>query len=245
MCSCLRMSSYVVEVQDLEKIYLLKGESIHALKGINLTVSKGEYISIMGPSGSGKTTLFNMIGGLDRPSKGMVKIDGTDMSRMSAKELAWIRSRKIGYIFQTFNLIPVLSAIDNVTLPMIFTGMKKADRVKKGKELLELVGLGDRINHRPSELSGGQQQRVAIARALANDPSIILADEPTGNLDLSTGLAIVQLLYRLKVERQTTVICATHDLKMVDVSDKLAWIRDGIIERVEERSAVSLLAEEL
>lgn len=245
MCSCLRMSSYVVEVQDLEKIYLLKGESIHALKGINLTVSKGEYISIMGPSGSGKTTLFNMIGGLDKPSKGMVKIDGADMSRMSAKELAWIRSRKIGYIFQTFNLIPVLSAIDNVTLPMIFTGMKKADRVKKGKELLELVGLGDRINHRPSELSGGQQQRVAIARALANDPSIILADEPTGNLDLSTGLAIVQLLYRLKVERQTTVICATHDLKMVDVSDKLAWIRDGIIERVEERSAVSLLAEEL
>jgi putative ABC transport system ATP-binding protein len=239
------MSAYVVEVQGLEKIYLLKGESIHALKGINLTVSKGEYISIMGPSGSGKTTLFNMIGGLDRPSKGLVKIDGTDMSKMSAKELAWIRSRKIGYIFQTFNLIPVLSALDNVTLPMIFTGMKKADRVKKGKELLELVGLGDRVDHRPSELSGGQQQRVAIARALANDPSIILADEPTGNLDLSTGLAIVQLLYRLKVERQTTVICATHDLKMVDVSDKLAWIRDGTIERVEERSAVSLLAEEL
>jgi len=239
------MSAYVVEVQDLEKIYLLKGESIHALKGINLTVSKGEYISIMGPSGSGKTTLFNMIGGLDRPSKGMVKIDGTDMSKMSAKELAWIRSRKIGYIFQTFNLIPVLSALDNVTLPMIFTGMKKADRVKRGKELLDLVGLGDRIDHRPSELSGGQQQRVAIARALANDPSIILADEPTGNLDLSTGLAIVQLLYRLKVERETTVICATHDLKMVDVSDKLAWIRDGMIERVEERSAVSLLAEEL
>lgn len=239
------MSAYVVEVQDLEKIYLLKGESIHALKGINLTVSKGEYISIMGPSGSGKTTLFNMIGGLDRPSKGMVKIDGTDMSKMSAKELAWIRSRKIGYIFQTFNLIPVLSALDNVTLPMIFTGMKKSDRVKRGKELLDLVGLGDRVDHRPSELSGGQQQRVAIARALANDPSIILADEPTGNLDLSTGLAIVQLLYRLKVERETTVICATHDLKMVDVSDKLAWIRDGMIERVEERSAVSLLAEEL
>ena len=240
-----RMSSYVVEVADLEKTYSLKGESIHALKGINLTVSKGEYISIMGPSGSGKTTLFNMIGGLDRPSKGIVKIDGVDMSRMSDKELAWVRSRKIGYIFQTFNLIPVLSAIDNVTLPMIFTGMKKADRLKRGKELLELVGLGDRTEHRPPELSGGQQQRVAIARALANDPSIILADEPTGNLDLSTGLVIVQLLYRLKVERSTTVICATHDLKMVDVSDRLAWIRDGTIERVEERSAVSLMADEL
>ena len=235
----------VVNVGDLYKDYVLRGGVVHALRGINLQVSKGEYISIMGPSGSGKTTLFNMIGGLDKPTKGTVKIDEVDLSTMSTKQLAYIRSRKIGYIFQTFNLIPVLTALGNVTLPMIFTGMSRDERTKAATDLLKIVGLGDRLDHRPSELSGGQQQRVAIARALANDPSIILADEPTGNLDLSTGLQIVQLLYRLKVERNTTVICATHDLKMVDVSDRLAWIRDGEIERIEERSSVTLTAEEI
>lgn len=235
----------VVQVEDLYKDYVLRGGAVHALRGINLSVRRGEYIAVMGPSGSGKTTLFNMIGGLDKPTKGTVKIDNVDLSKMSPKQLAWVRSRKIGYVFQTFNLIPVLTALGNVMLPMIFTGMKKEERVKKAKELLSLVGLGERVNHRPTELSGGQQQRVAIARALANDPSIILADEPTGNLDLNTGLAIVNLLYRLKVERNTTVICATHDLKMVDVSDRLAWIRDGQIERIEERTTVSLTSEEL
>jgi putative ABC transport system ATP-binding protein len=235
----------VVQVEDLYKDYVLRGGAVHALRGINLSVKRGEYIAVMGPSGSGKTTLFNMIGGLDKPTKGTVKIDNVDLSKMSPKQLAWVRSRKIGYVFQTFNLIPVLTALGNVMLPMIFTGMKKEERIKKAKELLSLVGLGERVNHRPTELSGGQQQRVAIARALANDPSIILADEPTGNLDLNTGLAIVNLLYRLKVERNTTVICATHDLKMVDVSDRLAWIRDGQIERIEERTTVSLTSEEL
>jgi putative ABC transport system ATP-binding protein len=235
----------VVQVEDLYKDYVLRGGAVHALRGINLSVRRGEYIAVMGPSGSGKTTLFNMIGGLDKPTKGTVKIDNVDLSKMSSKQLAWVRSRKIGYVFQTFNLIPVLTALGNVMLPMIFTGMKREERVKKAKELLSLVGLGERVNHRPTELSGGQQQRVAIARALANDPSIILADEPTGNLDLNTGLAIVNLLYRLKVERNTTVICATHDLKMVDVSDRLAWIRDGQIERIEERTTVSLTSEEL
>ncbi|MGB9896116.1 MAG: ABC transporter ATP-binding protein, partial [Thermoproteota archaeon] len=233
----------VVQVEDLYKDYVLRGGAVHALRGINLSVKRGEYIAVMGPSGSGKTTLFNMIGGLDKPTKGTVKIDNVDLSKMSPKQLAWVRSRKIGYVFQTFNLIPVLTALGNVMLPMIFTGMKKEERIKKAKELLSLVGLGERVNHRPTELSGGQQQRVAIARALANDPSIILADEPTGNLDLNTGLAIVNLLYRLKVERNTTVICATHDLKMVDVSDRLAWIRDGQIERIEERTTVSLTSE--
>ncbi|MBO3757955.1 MAG: ABC transporter ATP-binding protein [Thermoproteota archaeon] len=239
------LASTVVQVEDLYKDYVLRGGAVHALRGINLSVKRGEYIAVMGPSGSGKTTLFNMIGGLDKPTKGTVKIDNVDLSKMSAKQLAWVRSRKIGYVFQTFNLIPVLTALGNVMLPMIFTGMKKEERIKKAKELLSLVGLGERINHRPTELSGGQQQRVAIARALANDPSIILADEPTGNLDLNTGLAIVNLLYRLKVERNTTVICATHDLKMVDVSDRLAWIRDGQIERIEERTTVSLTSDEL
>jgi len=235
----------VVEVKDLRKEYRLRGEVVQALKGISMSVTKGEYISLMGPSGSGKTTLFNMIGGLDRPSGGTVLIDNIDLSKMSNKSLAWLRSRKIGYIFQTYNLIPVLSAMDNVALPMIFTGMSKADRSAKATRLLELVGLGERLNHRPTELSGGQQQRVAIARSLANDPAIILADEPTGNLDLSTGLAIVQLLYRLKTERETTVICATHDLKMVDVSDRLAWLRDGLIERIEERTTVTIRADDI
>ncbi|MGB9805463.1 MAG: ABC transporter ATP-binding protein [Thermoproteota archaeon] len=239
------LAPMVVQVEDLYKDYVLRGGAVHALRGINLSVKRGEYIAVMGPSGSGKTTLFNMIGGLDKPTKGTVKIDNVDLSKMSPKQLAWVRSRKIGYVFQTFNLIPVLTALGNVMLPMIFTGMKKEERIKKAKELLSLVGLGERVNHRPTELSGGQQQRVAIARALANDPSIILADEPTGNLDLNTGLAIVNLLYRLKVERNTTVICATHDLKMVDVSDRLAWIRDGQIERIEERTTVSLTSEEL
>lgn len=239
------MSTIVVNVLDLYKDYFLRGGVVHALRGINLSVSKGEYISIMGPSGSGKTTLFNMIGGLDKPTKGAIRIDEDDLSLMDSSHLAYVRSRKIGYIFQTFNLIPVLSALGNVTLPMVFTGLSREEREKRGAELLKMVGLADRMGHRPSELSGGQQQRTAIARSLANDPSIILADEPTGNLDLSTGLQIVQLLYRLKVERNTTVICATHDLKMVDVSDRLAWIRDGEIERIEERSSVTLTAEEL
>ncbi|MBO3769107.1 MAG: ABC transporter ATP-binding protein [Candidatus Brockarchaeota archaeon] len=235
----------VVDVKEVTKNYVLKSGVVKALRGINLQVKRGEYISIMGPSGSGKTTLFNMIGGLDRPTSGSVLIDGMDLAKMSDRQLAWVRSRKIGYIFQTFNLIPVLSAQDNVALPMIFLGIKKDERIKRAAELLEIVGLGDRLTHRPHELSGGQQQRVAIARALANNPSIILADEPTGNLDLATGLSIVQILYRLKVERNTTVICATHDLKMVDVSDKLAWLRDGVIERMEERTTVTLSAGEL
>jgi len=234
-----------VEVRDLHKDYYLKGETVHALRGVNLEILRGEYLSIMGPSGSGKTTLFNMVGGIDRPTKGHVIIEGTDVSKMSSKELAWLRCRKIGYIFQTFNLIPVLSALDNVTLPLIFAGVPRDQRVKKGTELLELVGLADRLHHRPSELSGGQQQRVAIARALANDPAIILADEPTGNLDLNTGFAIVQLLYRLKAERGTTIICATHDLKMIDISDRVLFLRDGAIEHIEERRSLVLTAEDL
>lgn len=238
-------SSIVVDVKDVTKNYVLRSGVVQALKGINLSVRRGEYISIMGPSGSGKTTLFNMIGGLDRPTGGSVYIDQINLAQMGDRQLAWVRSRKIGYIFQTFNLIPVLSAQDNVALPMVFLGVKKGERLKRATELLSTVGLGDRLTHRPQELSGGQQQRVAIARALANSPSIILADEPTGNLDLSTGLSIVQLLYRLKIEEDTTVICATHDLKMVDVSDKLAWLRDGVIERIEERTTVTLTAGEI
>ncbi|MEM2029135.1 MAG: ABC transporter ATP-binding protein [Candidatus Bathyarchaeia archaeon] len=218
--------------------------TVKALDGVDLRVKRGEYISVMGPSGSGKTTLFNMIGGIDRPTRGRVYIDGVDIAKLDAYELAWLRCRKIGYIFQTFNLIPVLTAIENVMLPMIFAGVEREERFRRARELLEMVGLGDRLNHKPAELSGGQQQRVAIARALANNPAIILADEPTGNLDLNTGFAIVQLLYRLKAERGTTIICATHDLKMIDISDRVVFLRDGMIENIEERRGLTLTAEE-
>jgi len=233
-----------VKAVDVHKYYQLRGEVVKALQGVTLEVPRGEYISIMGPSGSGKTTLFNMIGGIDRPTKGDIFIDGIDLSKIPSKSMAWLRCRKIGYIFQTFNLIPVLTAKENVALPMTFLGVPREERERKAVELLKLVGLGDRVDHRPTELSGGQQQRVAIARALANDPAIILADEPTGNLDLNTGFAIVQLLYRLKVERGTTIICATHDLKMIDISDRVVFLRDGTIENIEERRGLSLTAEE-
>jgi len=236
---------YTVETEDLAKYYKMGVYIVKALDGVNLKIRRGEYVSIMGPSGAGKTTLFNMIGGLDRPTRGKVYIDEVDISKLDAYELAWLRARKIGYIFQTFNLIPVLTAMENVMLPMIFAGVRREERIRKARELLERVGLGERLYHRPTELSGGQQQRVAIARALANDPAIILADEPTGNLDLQTGLRIVQLLKELNVERGVTVISATHDLKMIDVSDRIVWIRDGAIERVEERAAIELGAEEL
>ena len=233
-----------VKVVDIHKVYHLKGEEVHALQGIDLEIPHGEYLSVMGPSGSGKTTLFNIIGGIDSPTKGDIFIDGVDLSKIPSKAMAWLRCRKIGYIFQTFNLIPVLTATENVALPMTFLGVGKEERQKRAVELLESVGLGDRVDHRPTELSGGQQQRVAIARSLANDPAIILADEPTGNLDLNTGFAIVQLLYRLKAERGTTIICATHDLKMIDISDRVVFLRDGTIENIEQRRGLVLTAEE-
>ena len=233
-----------VKVVDVHKDYYLRGEVVHALRGINLEVPRGEYLSVMGPSGSGKTTLFNMVGGIDRPTKGDIFIDGIDLSKIPSKSMAWLRCRKIGYIFQTFNLIPVLTAKENVALPMVFLGVPKEEREKKATELLNTVGLGDRLNHKPTELSGGQQQRVAIARALANNPVIILADEPTGNLDLHTGLEIITLLREMNKERGVTVISATHDLKMIDISDRVVFLRDGAIENIEERRGLILTAEE-
>jgi putative ABC transport system ATP-binding protein len=213
---------------------------VEALKGVDLEIKTGGYISIMGPSGSGKSTLFNMIGGLDKPTSGKVFIDDVDIAQLDASELAWLRCRKIGYIFQTFNIIQVMTALENVILPMIFAGISNDPAVKKGIELLNLVGLGDRFNHKPFELSGGQQQRVAIARALANDPAIILADEPTGNLDLKTGEEIINLLKKLSSERNVTVISATHDFKMLNVSDQVVWIRDGKIDKIEDRDELSI-----
>lgn len=225
----------VVRLINVKKVFRVGKHKVEALQGVNLEISEGEYISIMGPSGSGKTTLFNIIGALDKPTEGQVFIDDVDVSQLDAYELAWLRCHKIGYIFQTFNLIQVMTAIDNVTLPMIFAGMHRDEYMERGMKLLELVGLKDRAWHRPPELSGGQQQRVAIARALANNPSIILADEPTGNLDLKTGEEIIALLKTFSEERKVTVISATHDLKMVAVSDRVISIRDGRVENIEEK----------
>ncbi len=233
-------STKIVRVSGVTKNFKLGKVEIHVLKGINLEIDAGHYISIMGPSGSGKSTLFNMIGGLDKPTAGQVFIDEVDIAQLDAYELAWLRCRKIGYIFQTFNLIPVMTALENVTLPMTFSGMTNDDAIKKGMRLLEMVGLEGRHAHKPSELSGGQQQRVAAARALANDPAIILADEPTGNLDLKTGEEIIALLRALCREKKVTIISATHDFKMLNVSDRVVWIRDGQVEKIENRDEISI-----
>jgi len=230
----------VVRVTGVTKVFKLGKVDVKALKGIDLEIVKGDYISIMGPSGSGKSTLFNMIGGLDKPTTGKVFIDEVDIAQLDAYELAWLRCRKIGYIFQTFNIIQVMTALENVTIPMVFAGMNNDAAVEKGMQLLDLVGLGDRFSHKPNELSGGQQQRVAVARALANDPAIILADEPTGNLDLNTGEEIIALLKRLSQERGVTVISATHDFKMLNVSDQVVWIRDGRVDKIENREELSI-----
>jgi putative ABC transport system ATP-binding protein len=236
----MKAQEYVVRTKDLVKEYTMGDQTLKALNGVNLDVYKGEYISIMGPSGSGKSTLFNAIGGLDKPSGGSVFINDVDMAQLDAQELAYLRCHTIGYIFQTFNLIPVMTALENVTLPTVFAGMSTDDGVERGIELLNLVGLGERLHHKPSELSGGQQQRVAIARSLANNPSIILADEPTGNLDLNTGKEIIELLKTLNREQGVTIISATHDLKMLDVSDRIVWIRDGRIAKIEERKDIDI-----
>jgi putative ABC transport system ATP-binding protein len=235
----------IVRTIGLCKTYMLGKIPLQVLKGVDLEIHRGEYISIMGPSGSGKTTLFNMIGGLDKPSEGKVYIDEVDIAQLDAYELAWLRCRKIGYIFQSFNLIPVMTAMENITLPMIFGGIGNDEAMDKARDLLELVGLGDRLHHKPFELSGGQQQRVAIARALANDPAIVLADEPTGNLDLKTGQEIIHLLKKMNMEKQVSIITATHDLKMLDVSDRVIWIRDGTIERIEDRANLRIKVGEM
>ncbi len=223
----------IIELEDLARHYEMGDTTVKALDGIDLTLGRSEYLSIVGPSGSGKTTLFNMVGGLDRPTRGSVYIDGVDISQLDAYELAWLRCRKIGYIFQNFNLIQVLTAQENVALPTVFAGLPRDEGLLKAEKLLQSVGLRDRLHHRPMELSAGQQQRVAIARALANDPAIILADEPTGNLDLNTGMEIIDLLHGLNKTRGLTLVAATHDLKMIKASDRIVWMRDGLIENIE------------
>ncbi len=221
----------VIRAVDVRKVYRTGGVETHALRGATLEVFKGEYLSIMGPSGSGKSTLFNAIGALSRPTSGKVYIDQVDIAQLDTDELAWLRCRKIGYIFQTFNLIQVMTCLENVTLPMAFAGVEGEAARERAIRILKLVGLGHRILHKPAELSGGQQQRVAIARALANNPEIVLADEPTANLDQHTGQEMIDLLAELKKTLNVTIISATHDLKMLKMSDRILWIEDGRIVR--------------
>ncbi len=230
----------IIEIHDVWKTYIMGDVKLDALKGIDLTVYQGEYLSIMGPSGSGKTTLFNMIGALDRPSKGKVLIGGADIGGLDQYHIAYLRCHSIGYIFQTFNLIPVMTALENVSLPMVFAGLSREEYDRKAARKLEQVGLGDRLHHKPFELSGGQQQRVAIARAMANDPKIILADEPTGNLDLQTGAEIIELLKVMSKEIGTTVVTNTHDHKMLVASDRVVDLRDGAVDQVRNRDEIDI-----
>ncbi len=221
------MTDVVVRTANVVKQYGEGEAAVRALNGVTCEIYSGEYLSIMGPSGSGKSTLFNMIGGLDKPNEGSVFVNSVDIAQLTPRELAFLRCHTIGYIFQTFNLITVRTALENVTLPMLFAGVSPDEAEEKAMALLTTVGLGHRYHHRPTELSGGQQQRVAIARALANSPAIVLADEPTGNLDLKTGQEIIDLLRQMNAEHQVTIISATHDHKMLDVSDRIFHIRDG------------------
>ena len=230
----------IVRVSEVERTYHVGDEVVHALRGVTLDVYAGEYLSIMGPSGSGKSTLFNMIGGLDRPTRGEVTVQNIRIADLTRSQQARLRNRCIGYIFQSYNLVPVMTALENVALPMLLGGMEVVASRRKAQQLLELVGLEQRLDHRPDELSGGQQQRVAIARCLANDPPIILADEPTGNLDTKTGEDIIERLSQMSRQRGVTVISATHDHKMLAVSDRVVTIRDGLINKIELRSELRI-----
>jgi len=228
----------VVRTANVVKQYGEGEAAVRALAGVSCEIYSGEYLSIMGPSGSGKSTFFNMIGGLDKPTEGSVFVNSVDIAQLTPRELAFLRCHTIGYIFQTFNLITVRTALENVTLPMLFAGTTPDDAEEKGMKLLDTVGLGHRYHHRPSELSGGQQQRVAIARALANSPAIILADEPTGNLDQKTGEEIIELLRMLNRDHGVTIISATHDPKMLGVSDRIFHIRDGKLDKIDTREDI-------
>ena len=220
----------IVRVTGVTKDFDLGKIVVKVLKGIDLEIEEGKYISIMGPSGSGKSTLFNMIGGLDKPTSGKVFIDEVDIAQLDAYELAWLRCRKIGYIFQTFNLIPVMTALENITIPMTFAGVSNDDSLRRGMELLDQVGLTGRHTHRPSELSGGQQQRVAIARAIVTNPKVLLADEPTGNLDSKRGHEIMELLVSMNRDHGITILMVTHEPDIAAYAKRIVHFVDGMVE---------------
>jgi putative ABC transport system ATP-binding protein len=223
------MHASVIELQDIRKTYKMGHETIHALAGVSLSISKGEYVAFMGPSGSGKSTLMNILGCLDSPSQGVYILNGNDVSRMADNQLADVRNREIGFVFQTFNLLPRLSALENVALPLIYAGLSRKERTQRARQTLEDVGLGQRLEHKPNELSGGQRQRVAVARALINHPSILLADEPTGNLDTKTSYEIMELFNRL-YQKGHTIILVTHEEDIALYARRIIRLRDGVVE---------------
>ncbi len=219
----------LIDARDIHKIFMLGKVELHVLRGVNLSVDRGEYISIMGPSGSGKSTLMHILGCLETPTSGTYILDGQEVHGLSEPDLAQIRRRKIGFVFQNFYLLPRMSALDNVGLPMVYAGVPLAERRRRAAEILQKVGLGDRMRHNPSELSGGERQRVAIGRALANDPEILLADEPTGNLDSKTGAEIMDLFSELH-KAGKTIIVVTHDPEIARRAERIVRLRDGLIE---------------
>jgi putative ABC transport system ATP-binding protein len=226
----------LIETRDLWKTYVMGDEEIHALRGVSIQIERGEYVAIMGPSGSGKSTLMNLIGCLDTPTKGSYLLNGKLVSEMSDNELARVRNQEIGFVFQTFNLLPRASALQNVELPLVYAGVPAKDRVARATEALERVELAQRMSHKPNELSGGQRQRVAIARALVNKPSILLADEPTGNLDSKTGLEIMALFARLH-EAGNTIVLVTHEADVAAFAHRTISVRDGQVEKDVRRAA--------
>ena len=226
----------LIETIDLWKTYTIGGEAIHALQGVSVTIERGEYLAIMGPSGSGKSTLMNLIGCLDTPTRGTYRLNGRNVDQMNDDELAQVRNQEIGFVFQTFNLLPRATALHNVELPLVYAGMGRRERERRAKSVLKLVELEDRMTHRPNELSGGQRQRVAIARALVNSPALVLADEPTGNLDSRTGDEIIALFEVLHAAGNT-VLLVTHEASVAEHADRVVQIRDGRIEKDTRKTA--------
>lgn len=223
------MDTTVIQIENLKKHYEVGTQTVKALNGVTLSIERGEYVAIMGPSGSGKSTMMNLIGALDTPTSGRYVLNGTDVSHMSDDQLAEIRNREIGFVFQTFNLLPRYSALENVVLPLIYGGVAKDERYKKGRQALENVGLTDRMTHKPNELSGGQRQRVAVARALVNNPSLILADEPTGNLDSKTSVDIMRLFEDIH-NAGNTIVLVTHEEDIARHAKRIVRLRDGVVE---------------
>ena len=227
-----KTKSHLIELKKVWKTYYMGKVSLDVLKGIDLVINKGEFVVIVGPSGSGKSTMMNQVGVLDTPTSGTISLKGTDISTLSESDLAQLRGKTIGFVFQQFNLIPTLSALENVTLPTIFQNVSEQERLERAQGLLRMVDLEERMHHKPNELSGGQQQRVAIARALVNDPEIILADEPTGNLDSKSGQQVMDFLAKLHTQKRKTIILVTHDLELVRYAQKVVYLKDGEVVKI-------------
>lgn len=232
---------YTINLRKVKKTYRMGEEKIYALKGIDLSIRKGEFFCLLGTSGSGKSTLLNLMAGLEKPTKGEIIINNHSVEKMNEKQLAMFRQENIGFVFQSYNLLPMLTALENVSLPLIFKGVSKKSRMKAATKMLQAVGLGERLNHKPTQLSGGQQQRVSIARAFIGKPSIVFADEPTGNLDTKTTLEIMELITNIARQNNQTLIIVTHDTEISHYADKVVYIKDGEIDRIEQNDTRGII----